>query len=549
MSSSPRTPLRTLPEVLLLAACALVFARSLETPFFFDDHNAVTENPHVRSLWPLHQAMSARPDTAVSGRPIVSLTLSVNHAISGLDPWSYHAFNLAVHAANAWLVFTLLRRVLRRFVRRDHGPRNGAEWLAFAVALLWAIHPLNSEAVVYVTQRTELLFAFFLLGTLACFTRGSDVLAVRRTVATGWFAASVAACALGMATKEVMVVAPLLVLLYDRAVLSGTFLASLRRHGLVYLGLAATWAVLAAIVSTNVRAGSAGFNETISPWTYLLTQAGVVVHYLRLCFWPHPLSVIYHWPFAASAWEVWPQGLVVLALLGVTAWALWRNSLLGLAGAWFFVILGPTSSVVPILTEVAAERRMYLPSLAVLATVVVATYLVLQSRVAAPKRRFVESGALAALALAIGGATMLRVEDYQTEQSIWESAEKAQPDHPVKLNEEALRLAVEGKPDEALAKLDLALRIDPFGAEMLVNRGVIRANLGQTEAAEADLRRALRYSPDLAHAKVSLAALLAGGGRTDEAVRLLNSVLLRQPDHAEALALRDRLVPPPAPAQ
>src|SRR6185312_11084012 len=165
-------------------------------------------------------------------RPVLNLSLAVNYAISGPDPWSYHALNLAIHVGAALCLFGLIRRTA------------GPALLAFAVALLWAVHPLQSEAVMYIVQRAESMMALFYLLTMYGFVRGLQ--GVHRTA---WLAVSWTACLLGMGTKEVMVSAPVIVFLYDRTFAAGTFAEAWRLRKRYYLALAATWIPLLAFVA------------------------------------------------------------------------------------------------------------------------------------------------------------------------------------------------------------------------------------------------------------------------------------------------------------
>src|SRR5437667_9849284 len=183
--------------LLILAATALAYSNSFSGPFIFDDLTwipEIPENPHIR-----------HPGT---GRPLVCLTLALNYALSGLEPWSYHAVNLAIHASAALVLFAIVRRTLQgpRLRNRLGAHANG---LAGAVAVLWAVHPLQTESVTYIIQRAESLMGLFLLLTLYCVIRGYH--SPRRS---GWYSTAVICCALGMGSKEGVVFAPVIVLLY-----------------------------------------------------------------------------------------------------------------------------------------------------------------------------------------------------------------------------------------------------------------------------------------------------------------------------------------------
>ena len=132
--------------------------------------------------------------------------------------------------------------------------------------------------------------------------------------------------------------------------------------------------MLGLVVVSGARNATAGVTfQALTPGRYALTQAGVIAHYLRLAIWPAGLSLDYDdWPIARTAVDLWPQLVGIGLLVAGTLWGLARQSWLGLAGAWFFLILAPTSSLVPIVSEIAAERRMYLPLVAVVAIGVVA---------------------------------------------------------------------------------------------------------------------------------------------------------------------------------
>jgi hypothetical protein len=241
--------------------------------------------------------------------------------------------------------------VLFAIVRRARSPG-----VAAVATLLWMAHPLNSEAVNYVSQRTESLMALFFLLTFYCAMRD-------------WRPWAIAACALGMACKESMATAPLIVMLYDRIFVFDSWKQMMRARRGFYLGLASTWIVLALLLSSTPRT-SVGFDAGTSPIVYLWNQCEMIARYLWLAVWPRALVVDYGLPRPLSFGDVLPQAALVVALGVVTVVALVRWPKAGFLLAWFFVTLGPTSSIVPIATEVGAERRMYLPLMALVMLVV-----------------------------------------------------------------------------------------------------------------------------------------------------------------------------------
>jgi len=350
---------------LIVFAAFLAYWNTFSGPFVFDDVASVVENQQIRNWWDVGGLLRSERELPVAGRPLVNASFALNYAMGGLDVRGYHAWNVAVHLACALLVFAIVRTTLQQPALRDRFGSRAPD-LAFAVALLWALHPLNTEAVDYVTQRTESMMAFFYLATLVASSRAAAEPSRRR-----WPIAAVVLCASGMACKESMVTAPVIVALYDGAFLFGSLKEAFIRRWRLYAGLAATWVILVLVLFSGARVHSAGFSTGVSVWTYLLNQTVMIVRYLYLTVWPWSLVSNYGWPASLTLADVLPEAAAVCALLAATLFAMFRWPSLGFAGCWFFLTLAPTSSVVPIATEVGAERRMYLPLVSLIALAVV----------------------------------------------------------------------------------------------------------------------------------------------------------------------------------
>jgi tetratricopeptide (TPR) repeat protein len=238
---------------------------------------------------------------------------------------------------------------------------------------------------------------------------------------SGWQSLAVVACALGMACKESMVTAPIVVALFDRTFLFDSFEEAWRVRRRLYLGLAATWLLLIALLAQGPRPHSAGFSSGVSPLTYLLNQPGVIGRYLSLAVWPRSLVLLYGPPGQVTWLEALPSLVLILGLLALTIVAIWRWPKLGFLAACFWITLAPASSIVPIATEVAAERRMYLPlaDLIVLATIGVARLLgvardALPTRGSAPLVTFTAAVLVSTVSAAWASATVARNEEYST---------------------------------------------------------------------------------------------------------------------------------------
>ena len=509
----------TLAGGVIVIAVGAAYANSLSAPFVFDDFLAITQNPTIRNLSRLGDVLSSPLfATGATGRPVVSLSLAINYALGGYNVTGYHVANTLFHALAALALFGIVRRtLLRPTLRERFGP--AALPLALAVALLWAVHPLLTESVTFVIQRSESLMGLFNLLTLYGFIRAVESPAPRR-----WEVFTVAACLLGMATKEVMVSAPLLVMLYDRTFVAGTFRAAWQARWKMYAGMAATWLLLAWLVAgSHSRGGS--FGGGVSSWDYLLTQCRAIVMYLRLAFWPSPLVVDYGMTVVRSLAEVWLQaGLLVLLAAG-TLVALRRRLAVGFLGCWFFAILAPSSSVVPLITQTMAEHRMYLPLAAVITLVVLGAYRWLGRRTLP---------VVLVLAMGAGALTVARNRDYESNVKLWSVTVAEQPENPRAQSSLGCALAIAGRNDEALVHLAEAVRLKPDYAEPRYNLGNFLFRADRPAEALEQLEAAVRLRPTHFEAHFVLAGVLLRLGRTAEALDQFAATLKIRPDLAEA---------------
>ena len=513
--NSPRfSPL--LSGAVLVAATLAAYANTFAVPFVFDDVAAITQNP---SLAHFSTAFFPPDGLSVSGRPLANLSFALNYAISGESVWSYHAVNLALHVANTLLLFALLRRTLsggRSLLAGDSVP--------FTAALLWSLHPLHTATVTYVMQRTELLVSLGVLGTLSAFARATTP--APGSGASRWLTLSVIACLLGMASKEVMVSAPLLVLGYDRTFVAGSFRAALRQRPRYYLALAATWLVLAGLVfGTENRGASAGFASAL-PWSdYALTQLYAVPHYLRLAVWPAPLVFDYGATVITSLALILPGALVLAALVTATLVALRRWPPAGFCGVWFFALLAPTSSLVPIATQTIAEHRIYLALAAPLALLAVALHRGWPRRVLF---------ATVPLALALGALTFGRNADYRTLLALWQDTAAQAPANPRAHYNLALAQLAAGLRADARLALASATRLDPTHAPAHHQLGTLLAADAHLAEALPHLTASARLTPDSAAAHYELANALVRLNRVADAAPGYAAAVRLAPDHAAA---------------
>jgi protein O-mannosyl-transferase len=504
---------------LLLVAGVMAYWNSLRGPFVFDDVVSIVENPTLQHLT-IGSVLRPPADTGVGGRPLANLSFALNHAANGNSVVGYHAVNLLIHLAGALLLFAILRRILAREPLLGRIGPMAIEPLAAAVAALWLLHPLQTETVTYISQRTESLMAMFYLATIFAFIRGTE----RQAGSIGWFAAAVIACAAGMATKEVMVTAPVMVLLIDRTLFAGTFREAWRQRHWLYLGLAATWMVVAAQLAGVANRGVT--YAAVTWWQYGLTECGAILHYLRLALWPAPLVFDYGMEVTPSIGAAIPALVAVVALGVATVIALVRRPVLGLCGAWLFVLLAPTSSIVPIAGQPIAEHRMYLPLAAVVAVAMVALWRVVGQRLVVPM--------LAAAAIALGCLTHNRNATFSSVEGLWRDTIAKVPANGRAHAALGIELLHQGKRGAAISELQVALRLNPNDAEARNNLATALQDEGRLTEAIEQFRASARLEPNSATTRYNFGNALLEAGNPGEALTELQRAVSLRPTLAEA---------------
>jgi Flp pilus assembly protein TadD len=510
--------------LVIAVAGVIAYSNSVDAPFVFDDNRSIIENVTVRQLsW--STLLHPQNQTPMAGRPLPNLSLALNWAVSGQAPESYRLFNIAVHIIAALLLFAVLRHI-PPWPSADERTTNR---VALFCTLIWLVHPLNTEAVDYITQRTESMAGAFYLLTLYAAIRASRD-------APGWRWPVIAGIAAwcGTASKEAMVTAPFLLLLWDRTFVSPSFKAAIQRHARVYVAVASSWLLFIALVRNTPFFSEAGFETSVSRWTYLLNQAPMIVRYLRLSIWPVGLVLDYGVPKHLTLVDVWPSALFLTMLLAASLMLVVRAPRIGFWAAWFFVTLAPASSFLPIPSEVGAERRMYLPLIALIVLYVSATRWLLE-RTPARRARQIELAAGLATLVVLTSLTILRNGEYRSAVGIWETVIARYP-HARAHENLAVELRDAGRDEEAIAHLRVAAPELPDAkhvlASALLNQGHLAEGIDELQA----FVDANPHDREIVSARVELAAALVQRGDRDGAISQYRAIIDAMPQYGEARA-------------
>lgn len=419
-ANSLRINPQLLLPVIIVAAGVLAYTNSFSGAFIYDDVYTITRGYTLWRSWLTGEGVF------FSWRPIADATFALNYAIGRLKAADYHAVNLAVHLVAALLLYGIVRRTL---VIRGH--TLNSIYLAFASSVIWVVHPLTTASVTYISQRYESLMSMFYLLTLYCVIRGASS---RRMM--WWYVSAVFSCAMGMGSKEVMITAPIAVLVYDWIFLSeeGSLKRLFMKRWGLYAGLAGTWLILALLMKVKLRLDDSSFYvwKEISPLSYAATEMGVICRYLRLALWPAGLCFDYTWPVAERMSDILLPGIIVAVLVSTTTVAVYKRWGWGFPGALFFLVLAPTSSFIP-RPDPIVEHRMYLP----LAGVIVFAVIVLNGilhhiafrLVGVKGARWTAGAALSAAIVVLGGLTINRNAIYGSEETVWRSVTADMPEN------------------------------------------------------------------------------------------------------------------------
>lgn len=557
--------------LLLVAVTAAIYANSLQGAWVYDDFTSVVPNESIRKVWPPWEAVYGYPSPKHFDRPVAAYSLALTWALSGYETWGHHLGSVLVHMLATLALYGLIRRALRLpAVAEAFAP--AADALALTAALLWCAHPLGVACTSFIVQRAQSLMALFYL-----FTLYASVRAFTARPPGVWVLVAVLACVLGMGCKQDMVSAPVMVLLLDAVLVSGSLREALRRRWVLHLGLLACWIPLGFLVAYGGMPTIV--EEAVDlAWTraeYGRTQFENIIFYLKLAVWPSGLSMQHYRPVAEGWLAVGLPAAVVVGMLALTGWGLLRRKCWSLPMALFFMALAPSTSLFPT-GEIADERRMYLPLAGVCVLAVGSVWFALLRGIdvtSRPRWKPVAAWvAVIALALMWSVLTVRRNRIFDSHATFWQSVADAYPDSPrghnnlgivlerlgqlpeakacfeqaVKVGPEhawanlnlANLLLREGRTEEALRHLEVARR-EPFLASragLHLNYGAALLQLGRLEEADRAIRRGLEVDPNHAGLRINLALLRIREESWDEARALLEETVAAHGGEAEAFA-------------
>jgi tetratricopeptide (TPR) repeat protein len=519
-------------------AGALVYLNALHNPFVYDDYHTVVENPSLLNLTDIRTIV-----LHTVTRPLINFSYALDRAMWGPSPFGFHLTNLVLHAFNVFLVFQLAW-----ILAKDRGDANAAtpvrpDIVASATAVLFAVHPMMTEAVGYISGRSEVLCATFFILALIC---------GRRWIRNGGIAGAILTLGLwvaALATKEIGAMFPFVLLCYDRLVFRAD--ASGRRRRLLTLHLPLLAAALAAGVGRLIILARVEYPGQIRiHWPYFLLDLDLVRRYAGMILLPRGQAIFHQVRSIGGLLD--PHALLGMAAVGALLGVAWRlraiDGIVSFGIAWFLLLLAPSSALIMLdQGEAMTEHRIYLASCGLfLALGATASWFASWLSRVSPRAERLALAAFAAVVIALAGQTVWRNLIWADPVTLWSESVELAPDHyrPRLLLGEALQDA--GRVDEAVEQYQAAVRLQPGEPASYLKLGMGLARIGRLEEAEAAFRGLQGLDPRSVAASSGLGAVAMLSHQPERARRYFLETIGWDPNNVPArqsLALLDEMEP------
>ena len=556
--------------VMVAALVLLAYANTFDAPFHFDDLPHIVDNPRVAE-WKFSDS-----------RMLGFASFALNYKLHGLDVFGYHVVNLAIHILNALLVYYLVFSTFETPGLKTSQLAPRAAPIACFTSLLFALHPLQTQAVTYIIQRFASLATCFYLLALVCYVRSR----LQQRFSAGsalLYGACLLAAVAAMRTKEIAFTLPMITALYEAVFFSGAFKPRLLRLAPLLLTLLV---IPLTLIDTGKLVGGMGrllapgevehrlksappsmdsFIDDISSVTrdasrlsrhdYLMTQLRVIVTYLRLLVWPADQNLDYDYPVYQSFFHLPVIGSFGLLLLlsGVAGALLYRavhaapgadsgpSRIIAFGLLWFFITLAVESSLIPLL-DVIFEHRLYLPSVGFVLAVV-ATVFGLGLKVPSPWVRTAGIVVLAGASLIFSVLTYQRNLVWQSSVALWQDVVNKSPHKIRGHNNLGNAYLSAGQADLAIEQFQIALSLKPdllrpdhqaYFGEVHYNLARASRSRGLDQQALEHYRMAVVLKPDNVDAFNNMGAIYFKQGSIDKAIAFYQKTLKMNPAYANA---------------
>ena len=518
---------------LICLLAVVIYSNTFQSPFVFDDQHTIQENAKIRDIDNFYT-----PDVLQSQRPLVDFTFALNYHFGKLRVFGYHLVNLLIHAANGIMVFFLSQMLFRKLTRADD---LSIYLSALFAALIFTAHPLQTQAVTYISQRYTEMAALFYLGSVMAYIKARDARSATKQAASGGFFLVAAVCgALAFLCKQNSASLPLAILLVEYVCYDQS------RHGWIkklYLILPIIvlfgffYAYNTGLFRHDIQVGTfledvsekARETQNVDRWRYLCTQFNVVVIYIRLLVIPVQQNLDYVYPFNKGFFDgATPYSFtLLLGALAAGWWCRKKQSMIFLGVFWFFITLSVESSIIPI-RDALFEHRLYLPMFGF--SIIAGS---LMERLFS-KHRLIVCGVMMTIVISLSSLTYSRNQVWRNDVLLWSDVVQKNPSNYRGLTNLGNALMERGDLKGAMDKYDRVLQIKPEDHIALYNKGVLLERTGKKQESVSMIQKAIRIKPDYVKALINLGVFAARSGKINEAIGYFQKALTIQPQSMEA---------------
>ena len=482
----------------------------------YDDDVYVTENRHVQAGLTVPSIQWAFTNVDASNwHPLTWLSLQLDYQLFGLAPWGYHLTNLLLHVANGLLLFIVLRRM------------TGATWRSGLVAVLFTLHPLHVESVAWVAERKDVLSTLFWMLTLWAYVYYTERPKLARYLVV------VAAFALGLLAKPMLVTLPCVLLLLDFWPLQRLRSGQATPGRLIWEKVPLFVLAAASCAVTWYAQQHAGAVAALDKLPLKLRLANAVlayVGYIGKTFWPRDLAIFYPHPLTMGpAWRLVLAAVFLLTVTGLALATSRRRPFVAVGWLWYLGTLVPVIGAVQVGQQAMADRYTYIP--------LIGLFLLVAWGLPSLLARWQLPASLLALpAVMVVAActvcTAMQVAVWHDSIALWEHSCKVTPESATARNNLGLALLQEGKFEEAEQNFRRALRINPAYYLSLNNLGLALAAQGKVGEALRWYAEAIRINPHFYHVHNNLGLVLESQGKLPEAVEQYTQAIGMEPGAA-----------------
>ncbi len=515
--------------LIFAAVASIIYSPSLHGDFVFDDKHIkynYTSLIHITKLSQLTDILFSKE----IDRRIGYMSFALNYYLGELNSFGYHLANVIIHILNGLVLFLLSHTILILTTKGGQG-RGDALKISFLGSLLWLVHPIQIQAVSYIVQRLTSLAALFFLLSLFCYIKARMSQSYKKLAL---FLLSIFLGILALGTKENTATLPFFIVVVEFFFLQQhPFKMNRKKLGLIML-VVGLFILISGIYLGSDFISRMALKYEHRGWTPLervLTQFRVVVLYLTLLIYPHPsrLNVDHDLSISSSLFSPFTTFLSLLLIIGLLLLAVFqmrRNRLVSYAIFWFFGNLVIESSIIPLV--LVFEHRVYLPSMGLI-ILVVGLCVGLSNR---EWKKWV-AGLIILLVLLFSYWTYVRTSVWNGPVSLWMDAIKKSPykTRPYfKLGEFYRK---KGRLDEAIAKFEQILSLDPNSVSTHNNLGLAYFRQGKLDEAISAYKKALSLNPNLAKVHSNLGDAYSKKDRLDEAISAYKKALTINPNYAK----------------